>query len=113
MGVTIHFEGRLKSAQDQNEVLRKGHELAKRLSQEPVLLDSGKKLLKRIRNEEDWDYEGPVKGIQFSAVRDPVTRDLLTVSLKDPPPSKPYHSSSLSLHSTHHGCSSAGLLLPK
>jgi len=66
MGVTIHFEGRLKSAQDLNEVLRKGHELAKRLSQEPVLLDSGKKLLKRIRNEEDWDYEGPVKGIQFS-----------------------------------------------
>jgi len=65
MGVTIHFEGRLKSAQDLDEVLRKGHELARRLSQEPERLDSEKKLLKRVKEEKDWDYEGPVKGIQF------------------------------------------------
>ena len=65
MGVTIHFEGRLKSQKDFDEVIEKARDFAKRRSSDIFQLDNDKKLLKRVRNEQDWDYEGTGKGIRL------------------------------------------------
>jgi len=65
MGVTIHFEGRLKSADDLQKVISFGEDYAKRKKAEVISLNSEKKILNRVRDEQEWDYEGPVKGIQF------------------------------------------------
>jgi hypothetical protein len=65
MGVTIHFEGRLKSNRDYEVVIEKGLEFAKRRSSEIVRLDADNKVLKRVKDEKDWNYEGKVKGIQI------------------------------------------------
>jgi hypothetical protein len=65
MGVTIHFEGRLKTSADLDKVINLGQEFAKRKSADIIKLDSKKKLLQRVKDEKDWDYEGEVKGIQF------------------------------------------------
>jgi hypothetical protein len=65
MGVTIHFEGRLKTSADFDKVITLGQEFAKRKSADIIKLDSKKKLLQRVKDEKDWDYEGEVRGIQF------------------------------------------------
>lgn len=65
MGVTIHFEGRLRSSQDFDKVIGLGLEFATRKSSEIIKLDSPKKLLQRVRKDDVWDYEGEVRGIQF------------------------------------------------
>jgi len=65
MGVTIHFEGRLKTTADLDRVINLGQKFAKRKSADIVKLDNDKKLLQRVKDEKDWDYEGEVKGIQF------------------------------------------------
>jgi hypothetical protein len=65
MGVTIHFEGRLKKSEDYESVIAIGRSLAKRRNAEIINLDSDNKVLSRVKNEQDWDYEGQVKGIQF------------------------------------------------
>jgi hypothetical protein len=65
MGVTIHFEGRLRKEKDFESVIAIGRDLAKRVNAEIVNLDSNNKVLNRVRNEQDWDYKGQVKGIQF------------------------------------------------
>jgi hypothetical protein len=65
MGVTIHFEGRLKSKRDFDDVIAKAIGFAKRRSSEVVVLDNPNKILKRVKDEKEWDYEGPVCGIQI------------------------------------------------
>lgn len=65
MGVTIHFEGRLKTVSDLDKVINLGLEFAKRKSSEVIKLDSAEKLLKRVKDDKDWDYQGEVRGIQF------------------------------------------------
>jgi len=65
MGVTIHFEGRLKSTADLDKVIILGQDFAKRKSTDIIKLNSKKKLLQRVKDEKEWDYEGEVNGIQF------------------------------------------------
>jgi hypothetical protein len=65
MGVTIHFEGRLKKTEDYDQVIRIGREFARAAGSDIIQLDAKRKKLSRVRDEKDWDYEGPVKGIQF------------------------------------------------
>jgi len=65
MGVTIHFEGRLKTVNDLDKVINLGLEFAKRKSSDVIKLDSTDKLLRRVKDDKDWDYQGEVKGIQF------------------------------------------------
>ncbi|GHN01659.1 hypothetical protein WSM22_31480 [Cytophagales bacterium WSM2-2] len=65
MGVTIHFEGKLKSQKDFDEVIEKAIDFAKRKSSDIIKLNNDKKLLKRVKDEKDWDYEGEVKGVQI------------------------------------------------
>ena len=65
MGVTIHFQGRLKAQNSLAECL----ELAKRFSDErnwhfkPI--DNPEVTLLRVREEEEWTYWGPVSGIEI------------------------------------------------
>jgi len=65
MGVTIHFEGQLKSA----EAFEKVIDMAKRFSEENgldyFLFQEDSKVLQRVKDEQDWDYEGPTKGIKI------------------------------------------------
>jgi hypothetical protein len=65
MGVTIHFEGRLKSADDYEAVIQKAIVFAKNMRSETIQLDSPTKELQRVRGKEVLDYNGPVKGIQL------------------------------------------------
>ena len=63
MGVTIHFEGQL----DDEAAYRRLIDVATACAQkqgwltEPI--ESEQKTLLRVRDEEDWDYCGPVKGV--------------------------------------------------
>ncbi len=65
MGVTIHFEGKLKSESSYDQILVMAKEYANSLNSEIIILDSPNKILKRVRNNKIWDYEGSVKGIQL------------------------------------------------
>lgn len=65
MGVTIHFEGQAKSESDYRQILEKGISFAKRVNSEIIELDSEFKILQRVKDELDWNYEGQVKGIQI------------------------------------------------
>ncbi len=65
MGVTIHFEGRLKSEQDYDEVLAKATEFAKQNKMDYKKFAEEDKVLLRVRNNEDWDYKGSTKGIRI------------------------------------------------
>jgi len=65
MGVTIHFEGQLKSEGDYKQIIEKGIAFAKKVNSEVIELDSEFKKLGRVKDELDWDYEGQVKGIQI------------------------------------------------
>jgi hypothetical protein len=65
MGVTIHFEGQLKSENDFNELISEAEKFAKKNEMEYSPFSEPSKKLGRVRNEEDWDYEGPTKGIKI------------------------------------------------
>lgn len=65
MGVTVHFEGRLKTSNDFEKVIDIGRNLAMRKNAEIINLDSDNKILHRVKDEKEWDYEGKVRGIQF------------------------------------------------
>src|SRR5882762_10416633 len=63
MGVTIHFEGKLKRPEAYQAVLATARRFAEsqNWSWEPI--EEKVTTLKRIREEKDWDYVGPVKGV--------------------------------------------------
>jgi hypothetical protein len=65
VGVTIHFEGKLKDKDSLTECLG----LAKRYSDERQWhfrsIDSPEVSLSRVRDEQDWNYVGPVTGIEI------------------------------------------------
>lgn len=65
MGVTIHFEGQLKSEQDYDTVLQTAINFAGANNMSFSIIAEENKLLERVRNEEDWNYQGPVKGIRI------------------------------------------------
>ncbi len=65
MGVTIHFEGRLKAAGDYDLVIEKGIALAKKLNSQVIQLDCPTKELHRVIGEKVFEYRGAVKGIQI------------------------------------------------
>lgn len=63
MGVTIHFEGRLRSSGAYQAVVSTAKQFADELGWEYEPIEEKVATLKRVRNEEDWDYEGLVKGM--------------------------------------------------
>ena len=66
MGVTIHFFGRLKNSESLEKVISVAREFAEGKGCEVINLDSEMKLLIRVTDGRAGDYEGPVRGIQFT-----------------------------------------------
>lgn len=67
MGVTIHFEGRLNSERDFNDLIRRAEEFAAKNHWKYEIFTNEHKLLLRVaeNEDEDWEYEGPTKGISI------------------------------------------------
>ena len=70
MGVTIHFEGQLKNEAAYQELLEEVSSIAKAEGWSTEASESEVKTLSRVRDEQDWDYVGPVKGIVISIAED-------------------------------------------
>jgi hypothetical protein len=65
MGVTIHFEGQLKSDNDFDTVMTKAKKFAQTNDMPFESFSEPSKKLGRVKDEQDWDYEGPTKGIKI------------------------------------------------
>ena len=63
MGVTIHFEGHLSSDEALANVLAAAQAYADGQRWPHELIACTEARLSRVRNEEDWDYIGPTRGI--------------------------------------------------
>ena len=63
MGVTIHFEGKLIDDLAYQRVLEFANAFATHHGWPNEPIAERQVTLQRVRNEEDWDYTGPVKGI--------------------------------------------------
>ena len=63
MGVTIHFEGQLTSEAAYQALVGLVSSIAEAKGWLTEPIASGEVTLLRVRDEEDWDYTGPVKGI--------------------------------------------------
>jgi hypothetical protein len=66
MGVVIYFEGRLKSEKDLARVMTIANQFAEKYNFDSEIIDEKNKALSRVRGEEEWDYEGPVRGIKLN-----------------------------------------------
>jgi len=63
MGVTIHFEGELHSEAAYEDLIAAVTTIAKIQNWPTEAIESAETTLLRVRDEQDWDYTGPVKGI--------------------------------------------------
>ena len=74
MGVTIHFEGKLKSDFEYKKLMQTAQEFATANQMEHNFFENKKKVLLRVKNNEDWDYSGATKGIRIqpSELTDPL-----------------------------------------
>jgi len=63
MGVTIHFEGRLKNEASLEQVIGAARTFAEREGWRHEPINETATTLERVRDEEDWDYHGPTSGI--------------------------------------------------
>ena len=70
MGVTIHFEGQLFNEAAFRGLIETASAFAKEIGWQSQLLEFPSATLLRVRDESDWDYCGPVKGIQLFAHHD-------------------------------------------
>lgn len=65
MGVTIHFKGNLKSDTDFDELIKVAKNFAESNKMNFNLFEEPHKILQRVRNEMDWDYEGLTRGVRI------------------------------------------------
>lgn len=65
MGVTIHFEGKLKSGKDFDTVIEISKSFAEQNDMSFLIFEESNKTLQRVRNEENWDYIGTTRGIKI------------------------------------------------
>jgi len=70
MGVTIHFEGQLKNEAAYQQLLETVLSIAKAEGWSSEAIESKVTTLSRVRDEQDWDYVGPIKGIVISIAED-------------------------------------------
>lgn len=63
MGVTIHFEGRLKDEAAYQDLVNLVSSVASQEYWRSETIDLKEGTLQRVRDEQDWDYTGPTKGI--------------------------------------------------
>ena len=67
MGVTIHFEGRVKTPAAYQLLIDELHEYAASYGWPCESISEHETTLKRVRDERDWDYSGPTFGLQIHA----------------------------------------------
>jgi len=65
MGVTIHFEGQLKSSLFFKEVIHLAEDFATSNQMDYETFEDADKTLYRVKNEQDWNYHGATKGIKI------------------------------------------------
>ena len=65
MGVTINFEGRLKSNEEYKAVMVKATEFAKKNKMDYCEFENAETVLLRVRDNQEWDYKGSSKGIRL------------------------------------------------
>lgn len=65
MGVTIHFEGRLKSNKDFDKVVFIAKEFAEKNEIEFSFFEESDKLLLRVKDGKEFDYQGITRGIRI------------------------------------------------
>ncbi len=65
MGVTIHFEGQLKSETDYDSVIKVAVDFANKNAMPYSLFREENKVLQRVKDEKDWNYEGATKGVKI------------------------------------------------
>jgi hypothetical protein len=63
MGVTIHYEGQLTSEAAYQDLVGVVSSIARAKGWSTAPIASSEVTLRRVRDEKDWDYTGPVKGI--------------------------------------------------
>lgn len=63
MGVTIHFEGRLRSRDSFETVMAIAKRFALTNGMTYRTFEEADKVLERVKDEEDWDYQGPTMGL--------------------------------------------------
>lgn len=65
MSITIHFEGTLKDETAYEAVVAEAFKLATEMGWPARPISEEKATLLRVKDEEDWDYVGPIKGIEI------------------------------------------------
>ncbi len=65
MGVTVHFEGQLRNADAYDAVVKAASDFAAARSWLVLHFENDLVKLSRVRNEQDWDYEGPTRGVEL------------------------------------------------
>ena len=66
MGVTIHFEGKLKSNKDFETVMKISTDFAEQNDLDYLIFEEQYKILQRVKNEKEWDYKGLTRGIKIT-----------------------------------------------
>jgi hypothetical protein len=67
MGVTVHFEGQLRDQAAYEALLNAAIAFAASRNWQALPFELPVAKLNRVRDEQDWDYEGPTKGIELRA----------------------------------------------
>ncbi len=65
MGITIHFEGGLKNIDSLSTLLQEARVIANEQNWHFVEITKEMRLLERVRDEADWNYEGLTSGIEI------------------------------------------------
>ena len=65
MGVTINFEGKLKSDADFQVVMKIAKEFAEVNDMAFFYFEETEKFLQRVKQEKNWDYKGSTRGIRI------------------------------------------------
>lgn len=65
MGVTIHFEGQLQDDAAYDAVLLMAAKFAAHRGWKSAPIQERVVTLKRVKDEQDWDYEGPTRGLEI------------------------------------------------
>ena len=65
MGVTVHFEGQVKDEGNYQKLISEAVAFAKDCGMQYSEIYDNNKTLSRVKNEEDWDYTGLVKGVKI------------------------------------------------
>jgi len=65
MSITIHFEGTLKDETAYEAVVSEASKFATEMKWHARPINEKKVTLLRVKGEEDWDYVGPVKGVEI------------------------------------------------